>query len=183
MEPDPRYVETRLDDAMLTVPDHGPIPAELRSTYSGLPFEVCLSCELPLSDGVFQIHKAMRGEECVHEAAFCLPCLREMSDAYSEDSRRTLWRFQRRVLDAWDPMACGGCGEAAQALERFSRIAVCRGTSVLRPVVLICAKCEESIQNSLSTETRDAHDRFLRGHFPGVDAFSSELFARAPHRA
>lgn len=183
MEPDPRYVETRLDDSMLTVPDHGPIPTELLSTYSGQPFESCLSCERPLNDGVFQIHKAMRGEECVLESALCLPCLREMSEAYSEDSRRTLWGFQRRVLDVWDSRTCGGCGQSAETFERFSLIGVCRGDSVLRPTVVICSPCEESVQNSLSTETQDVHDEFLKGHFPGVDALTAEIFARPRHLA
>lgn len=163
-------VEPRQDDALLAAPDHGPVPAALHSSYSGVPFERCLACDQALADAVYQIHKAMRGGECVLEAALCLPCLREMSAAYSEASLQVLREFQRRVLEVWDPDACGGCGAAGATLDRFSRIGVCRGDSLLRAVVVICAACEEQVQGDLSVETREAHDEFVRGHFPGIPA-------------
>lgn len=145
------------------------IPSELHSIYTGQPFDKCLVCETQFGRaGIYQIHKAWRGSECIMEAAICVTCLREMSREYSDESMVVVRRYQARALAVLGKDSCGFCVGPAGAFDAFSKVAVCQGGSLIRPVVFLCSGCEEEVHEALSQRTRDVHDDFMRDHFPGL---------------
>lgn len=172
MEPEPRRADPGAPHlgGRIGASGYPPVPESLHSIYEGGAFARCLVCEVSLDRAMYQIHKAHRGSECVLEAAICVACLEEMSASYSTESKRVLRGFQRRLLDTVDEASCGSCGRVRDHLDGYSRVGLCHGPYLVRPVVLLCSACEERIHASLSPETRDAYDAFVRDHFPGVPA-------------
>ncbi len=166
-----------------------PIPPELWSDYLEAPFGTCSVCGVPLERTVYEIQKAFtkrqrtpsdrkggekpRGPswETVIEMACCLDCGRSLAVEYSQQSMEAIRKFlaERLRLDR-PPELCNLCGEPFAAAPSYSCWALGRGTSLLFPVIHVCAFCEEKLESLLSEKTRRAHEEFVNKTFPGVPA-------------
>ena len=149
-----------------------PIPDSLQSDYSKAPFERCSSCNTELSaTTIYQIEKVFQGRETVFEMAICYDCASDLGDEISEESSKVLKGFLRELLRHRYPEdCCQSCGGAPETLHRKSVNGMCRGSELLMPMVVVCEDCENGLQSSLSQQTRDSHDEFIRDNFPGVPA-------------
>jgi len=74
------------------------IPDEFWSAYSEQPFDVCIDCAIPLTDGVpYAIQKHFVAGEAVFEMAICLACAARLQEGFSAESREAL---QQAILAA-----------------------------------------------------------------------------------
>ena len=147
------------------------IPEELHSVERGGPFESCTACAKKL-EGVYQIHKAVRGTECVLEMAVCSECMQGLSSEFSEQSTKAIQEFLRDhgKLGALGSGGdgCEFCTRESDALGNYSITGVCWDAFLILPAIRVCEPCEESLQEMLSKQTRDIYDDFVRDHLPGV---------------
>ena len=90
--------EERLPDLYRDLPDFGPIPEELRCTFTDGPFTQCSVCGKPLVDvGIYEIQKVFRAKECVFELAMCHGCLQSIASEYSEESKDAITEFHMGI--------------------------------------------------------------------------------------
>lgn len=146
----------------------GEIPPVLHSVEHEGPFAKCTACQAPL-EGMYQIHKAFRGEECVLEMAVCFQCMQGLSSEYSAESLEAIRVFLSERGGGFFGGGEDGCGFCDGADARgYSIVGVCRAETLLFPIVRVCETCEEEMQKKLSKKTRDINDGFIRDNLPGV---------------
>lgn len=170
------------DDEGLRI--RGPIPEELFSFYEDRPFKICTRCGEGLADFSegYRVSKVYRGEEVIFEYALCLPCLRNMFEESSEESKEALMKFQMerfRFVSGFDECAlCDNTRDALPTME-YGLVGICVGDG-LAESNLICGGCMEAMSECVSEETRKGWDRFVEDNFPGVPADFEPMPVRGP---
>lgn len=152
----------------------GPIPPELYSFYEDRPFRICTRCGEGLYDFKhgYRVSKIYKGDEVIFEYALCTPCLQNIMDESSEESRQRLYDFQmerQRQVTGFDECAlCDRLEEAAQVME-YGLVGICLGEGVVE-ANKICGLCMEEMNELVSKKTRESWNRFVEENFPGVPA-------------
>lgn len=149
-----------------------PIPDLLHSAYEEGPFRSCTVCGDVLTDGrLYEIQKVFRGTEAIFEMAICHTCGEGVAREFSEQSMESVRRFlEEHFRPAQEGQHCNFCGFPRGVVQNYTIVGACREHSLVLPSLVMCEKCTERVQEELSQKTRDAHDDFVRDHFPGVPA-------------
>jgi hypothetical protein len=152
-------------------PPPPPIPPDLYSEYEDRPFAHCTRCgeTLPDDEHGFQVTKAYKRGECVMEYALCDHCRNAMMDEFSQESKNRLGQYQHehvRLDRGLDCCAVCGVSRVSESLPDFVITGMCEGQG-LRHSFMICGRCGDSIQEIISTKTRDTWRRFVDENFPG----------------
>lgn len=152
----------------------GPIPRELFSEYEERPFKICTRCGESLihfEEG-YRVSKIYKAGEVIFEYALCVPCVRNMMEESSEESRNRLFEFQfSRLRDVDSTDECALC-ERTRAETRhgeFGLAATCCGEGLIE-AHMMCSYCMEEMSELVSDETRRGWNRFVEENFPGVPA-------------
>lgn len=147
-----------------------PLPDELHSSYSGLPFEKCIDCERPLLDPPqpHLIQKILRDGEVVFEFALCMPCAENADAGMSEESRRNVeaW-FEQNTVAGLGRERCNICGRERDDEEHVV-FAMAVGGDILGSGHLFCSACTDDLDGLLSEATRRQMEDFTERNFPGV---------------
>ena len=158
----------------------------LRSEETGQPFRQCVECGFPLReiDAPWLVNKDYFRGECVMEYAICQPCRDRISEKISEASKASVRAFLETEID-WearteefmdmnDPVerlaACVACRESRTELEGFAISALFdSGGQVTTGVLplLICRTCIGKMTASLSDESREVWQKFVKERFAG----------------
>jgi hypothetical protein len=158
----------------------------LSSAESGSAFSHCVRCALPLLEVAsgWLVNKEFHRGECIFEYAICQPCRDQVSEEFSEESKRAVRRFLETNID-WeerlrefmlhdDPAqrfdACVSCQCERGELDDFGISALfdAEGHLTEGPLpLLICGTCISEATAKLSQATREAWQRFLDEHFDG----------------
>ena len=152
----------------------GPIPLELYSFYEDRPFHTCTRCGEGLYDfkNGYRVSKVYKGDEVIFEYALCVPCLHNMMEESSEESRQRLYDYQMsrlREVSGFDECAlCDRENESSQPLE-YGLVGICLGEAIVE-ANKICGLCMEEMSELVSKKTRESWDRFVEENFPGVPA-------------
>jgi len=152
----------------------GPIPQELHSFYEDRPFRICTRCGEGLQDfkNGYRVSKIYKGDEVIFEYALCTPCLHNIMEESSEESRQRLYDFQTsrlRQVAGFDECAlCDRMEEASQIAE-YGLVGICLGEAIVE-ANKICGLCMEEMSELVSKKTRESWDRFVEENFPGVPA-------------
>ena len=167
--------------------------ADFHSAETGKPFQDCISCRLELGDPdlPYLVSKSYCRGECIFEYAICDTCRSNMAQEFSIESRKSLAEFfEKRVkvqersrflafgprLDPWIE-CCAACQTPRDEMETYSIGGMLLGSEMVfdpYPLVL-CGKCEEEIQDSLSQKTRGIWDDFVDTHFEGPPSDVEDL--------
>ncbi|MBN1421297.1 MAG: hypothetical protein JXP34_21160 [Planctomycetes bacterium] len=153
------------------LPEIGPIPEILHSTYLKGPFRTCTVCDESLDDGrLYEVERVFRGREPVFEMAICLACAARISREFSRESTEAIRGFLEEHLEPRQGDACGTCGCETAAGRGRTVSGILRRGSLVVPMLVICETCEEALQGLLSEKTRGVQGDFIDTHFPGVPA-------------
>jgi hypothetical protein len=148
-----------------------PVPESMHSVYLEGPFTQCVSCGADLMEEAnpYQIQKVWRTGEVVFELALCLGCAEQ---TMREFSRESIERMQAFFRERYRPVEgndhCHFCGAAREPESEFAMLASCHAGLLLRPMTVICGKCNADSQEGLSRKTRDAMEDFIGKNLPGV---------------
>jgi len=150
----------------------GPIPQELYSFYEDRPFLICTRCGEGLYDFKhgYRVSKIYKGEEVIYEYALCTPCLHNIMEESSEESRESLYEFQMsriRKVSGFDECAMCERAEEATQIAEYSLVGICLGEEIVDSNK-ICGLCMEEMNELVSEKTREGWDRFVEENFPGV---------------
>ena len=162
---------------------------DFHSAETGEPFQVCISCGLPLRDDQerpYLVAKSYHRGECIFEYAICEDCRSNMAQEFSVESREALAGFFRERIRVEERSAllahgndpgpwletCAACQTPRNQMESYSIGGLLLdGQMVFDPYPLcLCGKCEEEIQERLSKQTRGMWDDFMNTHFDGPPA-------------
>lgn len=149
-----------------------PIPEVLHSFYEDRAFKCCTRCGETLADfkDGYKVSKNFKQGEVIIEYALCMPCLENMMNEASEESRRVLDEYHRkhfRNVSGFDECAlCEKTRESARG-EEFGLSGICQGGDMLDSA-MICIDCMETMAEIISDETRGKWNRFREENFPGV---------------
>lgn len=152
----------------------GPIPSELYSFYEDRPFRSCTRCGEGLFDfkNGYRVSKVYKGDEVIFEYALCVPCLQNMMEESSEESRQRLYDFQMsriRQVAGFDECAlCDRVEEYSQIMD-YGLVGICLGEAIVE-ANKICGLCMEEMSELVSKKTRESWNRFVDENFPGVPA-------------
>ncbi len=172
------------------------MPEHFYSDETGVPFVRCVECERELveMDAPYMVQKCSNGRETVFEFAICAPCAERLHSSYSDASRRAIAGFfhsridlderVRRLraagdadLDRWIG-DCMACGDAPRPGEGHATAALCAGLEILysHAPFRICGRCELTLNELISPETRGEWDRFVGRNFdlPPADALTPD---------
>ena len=155
-------------------PTGGPIPQELYSFYENRPFRSCTRCGEGLYDFKhgYRVSKIYKGDEVIFEYALCTPCLHNIMEESSEESRKRLYDFQmsrlRKVTGFDECVLCDRLEEASMRSE-YGLVGICLGEAIVE-ANKICGLCMEDMSELVSKKTRESWDRFVEENFPGVPA-------------
>jgi len=153
------------------LPEIGPVPEILHSTYLEGPFRTCAVCEERLDDGrVYEIERVFRGREPVFEMAICLACAAKVASEFSRESTEAIRTFLQDRLTLRLDEGCGVCGRIATSGRGRTVSGIVRRGALVLPMLTICDTCEEALQGLLSEKTRRVQGDFIDTHFPGVPA-------------
>ena len=161
------------------------IPVEFESTETKSPFLQCSNCSLPFAEmdpSTCFIEKAMRQGECIVEVALCSDCLSSGRCDWSEESIEKL--EQHNIENPLSPAGlaqCAGCSDDADIwADDVTYVGIVDPIiGLLGPPALICTECLQSLEGTLSVETRRQMDEFTESLLPGIgseDIPSSSLF-------
>jgi uncharacterized protein with PIN domain len=147
-----------------------PIPELLHSVFEKGPFKTCCICSKVLTDGrLYEIQKVFRGKEAIFEMAICHGCGEEVAQEFSEESKENMKKYLvENFRPAPEPQQCHFCGFPRALVPNFTIVGMCQKFSLLVPSIIMCEKCNESLQGKLSRKTREAQGDFIRDNFPGV---------------
>ena len=151
-----------------------PIPEVLHSFYEERPFKICTRCGESLADfeDGFRVSKHFKAGETIIEYALCFPCLHQMIEESSEESKERLMEFQmsrfRNVSGFDECNLCEKTQETARDHE-FGLVGICQGSDMLDSG-MVCVDCIEEMSELVSEETRGGWDRFKEENFPGIPA-------------
>lgn len=157
----------------------GGIPSALHSVYTGGPFETCVQCERGLLQGpvLYAVEKVIRSGEVVFEYAICAVCTRDLVEQFSEESTERIRRYLEETElplagdEGMDAGRCHRCGRSDGSFTDEHTVAgMLLGRQLLGGLTSICGSCLEGMDELLSQKTRDVHDDFVSGNFPGVPA-------------
>ena len=162
-----------------------PIPRVLFSEYEDRPFKICTRCGESLAhfkEG-YRISKVFKAAETIFEYALCVPCLQNMAEESSAESRDALFDFQfSRLRDVKGYHECAYCDRPEAPTtegnpQEYGLAAICMGEQMAE-VNRICSLCMDEMGELVSEETRSGWDRFVEENFPGVPVD----FEPFPHR-
>ncbi len=162
-----------------------PIPRILFSEYEDRPFKICTRCGEGLADFTegYRISKVFKGPETIFEYALCVPCLQNMAEESSVESRDALFEFQfSRLREVEGYHECAYCERPEAPTteghpQEFGLAAICMGEQMAE-VNRICSLCMDEMAELVSEDTRRVWDRFVEENFPGVPVD----FEPFPHR-
>lgn len=149
-----------------------PIPKILFSFYEDRPFVSCTRCGESLSDfsDGYKVSKNFKKGEVIIEYALCMPCMENMMNEASEESKRVLHEFQeehfRNVSGFEECALCEKTRDTARG-EEFGLTGICQGDDMIDSA-MICIECMEAMSEIISEETRGNWNRFREENFPGV---------------
>ena len=109
-----------------------PIPKILFSFYEDRPFVTCTRCGESLSDFAdgYKVSKNFKKGEVIIEYALCMPCMENMMNEASEESKRVLHEFQeehfRNVSGFEECALCEKTRDTARG-EEFGLTGICQG--------------------------------------------------------
>lgn len=151
-----------------------PIPPELHSFYEDRPFRSCTRCGEGLFDfkNGYRVSKVYKGDEVIFEYAMCVPCLQNMMEESSEESRNRLYDFQMsrmRQVAGFDECALCDRGEESSPIPEYGLVGICLGEQIVE-ANKICGLCMGEMSELISKKTRESWDRFVDENFPGVPA-------------
>lgn len=165
-------VETPPPGASLVAPV--PVPRVFHSEYSRTPFAACLVCERDLlTDGTpYVVEKSYRGRETILECALCVACAAHVNGEISDESRRRLVEFGRRMLANGTGIArCRACQKPRTQASGFNLMGSCVLDQALPPSwMVLCEECLDGLEATLSEATRERYRDFVTDHFPGLPA-------------
>lgn len=150
----------------------GPIPPELHSFYEDRPFHTCTRCGEGLFDfkNGYRVSKIFKGEEVIFEYALCVPCLQNMMEESSEESRQRLYEFQTsrlRQVAGFDECALCDREKEPSTSTEYGLVGICLGEAIVE-ANKICGLCMGEMGELVSKKTRESWDRFVEENFPGV---------------
>lgn len=176
-----------------------PVPKLLWSEYSEEPFLRCVdcNCELEACD-FYLVQKCYVGTEPVFEVAICDKCRTNLSVQCSEETNRAVQAFLQahlsrreeefKVLDEMQTVLqkcmdeCAICSRPRSECHRYTvgglghqMDLVVQLSPQAQSPLMICQKCEGTLGELVSQQTRDTWDRFVEEHFdspPGVEVDS-----------
>jgi len=162
----------------------GPIPEDLHSVYEERAFKTCTRCGEGLEDfeDGYRISKVYRAGEVIFEYALCVPCLKNMMEESSEESRERLMKFQEenfRYVSGFDECALCDTSRDDPKVKEFGLVGMCQGTGLLDSN-MICGGCMEKMSELVSKQTRSSWDRFVEENFPGVPSDFEPMPTNAP---
>jgi len=148
------------------------IPSELHSFSQGGPFRVCSVCHGTLAgERPYEIQKVYRGTEVVFEMAMCNPCGEQILRQFSRESVEALKDFLRSRFKRFPgTFRCHFCSLPKALQPGYTIIGACKGSALLRPVIVLCDGCGGKLQSELSQKTRETQEGLIRDRFPGVPA-------------
>lgn len=151
---------------------NGPIPPELFSFYEDRPFRTCTRCGEGLFDfkNGYRVSKVYKGEEVIFEYALCIPCLQNMMEESSEESRQRMYEFQMsrlRQVSGFDECSLCERDEAGASRQEYGLVGICLGEDLVEGNK-ICGICMKEMSELVSKKTRESWDRFVEENFPGV---------------
>ncbi len=164
------------------------VPPIFHSLEKDEPFSHCITCEKALHElsVPYTVSKVFKGPECVFEYAMCQPCRLEMSQSFSEESRKKIDDFFNQKVNLADRSlamegsehhtdwmkSCLTCGTPANEVRDYSVACMAfSDTLVFDPFpMMVCSPCEQKIQKQLSKETKDQWDKFVANNFEGPPA-------------
>jgi hypothetical protein len=154
-------------------PELPAVPRLLHSACDEGPFKACVACGTDLTgpEATYQIQKTWKAGEVVFELAVCARCASLAAQDFSQESFESIQRF---LTDRYRPSLelnhCHFCTRPLGGDEpgEYEVGAYCRGTFLLRPIVVICTPCSEQSQENLSEQTRKAWGDFVDQNLPGV---------------
>jgi len=151
-----------------------PIDPIFESVYEGGPFRRCLECEGPFFDGgqelFYVIMKVFVHDETIVELAMCEKCRSRMRQEISDKSKEAITRF---IAERFRPSAtidsCAICQRRRDTCRSATVYAYCFGSRMIVHdyPLMICDRCEETIQEMMSDETRGWQQDFMDRHFSG----------------
>ena len=159
-------VEPSIESAPLEIPE------ELHSFYEEGLFKKCTICDKDLEHlGLYEVQKIYRDKEVVFETAICQACGEDLSKEMSLESIEAMKGFMLcNFKPTEEPDHCHFCGIPRAIFDNYTVIGACREISLLLPLIIMCEKCSEHLQEQLSQKTREVQGDFIRDHFPGVPA-------------
>ncbi|MDG0995124.1 MAG: hypothetical protein P8O22_10365 [Akkermansiaceae bacterium] len=154
------------------------------SLETGEAFRHCCACDCNLTEvSMYIVNKSFAGDECVYEMAMCINCREAMNEKLSEESRVAMFDFihdhaniderEQKLgsdADVADYIShCITCDTDVSSLKNYSLGGMFAGEDLIKGVfpMLMCDKCEEKLNETISEETREVWDRFIGEHFPG----------------
>ncbi|MCP5541992.1 MAG: hypothetical protein H7A52_17755 [Akkermansiaceae bacterium] len=161
-----------------------PIPVELHSFYEDRPFRSCTRCgeALEFFEEGYRVSKIHRESEVLFEYALCLPCLKNLYEESSEESRERLMRFQMeryREVSGFEECVFCDTWRPGEGRAEYGLIGICLGLDLLESN-LVCGGCMEAMSALVSEQTRKSWDRFVEENFPGVPAGFEPMPIRGP---
>ncbi|MCB9833218.1 MAG: hypothetical protein H6807_12155 [Planctomycetes bacterium] len=171
-EGDEAYPYLDLEEIGFLLPE---LPEELHSCFEEGPFRHCIECGCELLDSgrTYLIQKAQRDGETLLEMAICQDCAGQVQGKVSEESRKVLEAFIERIGARSGRLPEGSCLACLQTVrpeDEFEVAALARGRHLVAPPLIICSRCHEELEESLSEETRRGGQEFIEKNFPGVPA-------------
>lgn len=151
-----------------------PIPRILYSFYEERPFRTCTRCGESLAEFEegYRVSKNFKQDEVIIEYALCFPCLENMMNEASDESKAALARFQNdRLRDVSGFDECSLCERTmAEARgDEYALMAMCQGNDMFDSA-MVCIDCMQEMAEIISDETRQSWNRFREENFPGVPA-------------
>jgi len=160
-----------------------PIPHDFKD-FEGNSFTHCVECDKDLvhSNEPYLIEKALKPGDVIFEYAICMPCASKLNEKISEESRKVLDRFFRKMQeplenrmrsnleDGDESLGIENCllsGKATADLREYQIFGMFIGDQMVQgpyPYALDTAVLEE-LHDELSNETKDILDDFGDRHF------------------
>jgi hypothetical protein len=176
------------------------VPAILHSVQNGRPFTACVDCGAGLLAGEapYAVEKVIRQGEVVFEYAICAECTKNQMRSFSEESLGRVSQYLQagphsldhqmlesfflvqtrpglrngEILELTSPVDhCHRCGRVGTSFaEEHTLMGLLHGHRLQSGLMTLCSGCTEGADAVLSHKTREAHEDFVRTHFPGVPA-------------
>ncbi len=181
-----------------------PVPPLFWSAYHEAPFRHCIDCGGPLLEADCHfIQRAFVGNQPVFELAICRRCHEHLLEQFSRQTCQAMDEHLMnccadRPVDESDRISdeqlltacvdcCLICGRNRSECHRFCVGGACAAGDLLlqagtfiRSPVMICDRCLSDMSDLISTQTRDAWDRFVEQHFDGPPAVGQDVPDRTP---
>ncbi len=153
-----------------------PTDPVFHSAYSEEVFKHCTICEKQFAQGAIHRHhvvmKTFVHDETILELAICEQCREAMASEVSTESRQQMDAFARpRMRYRGTIDLCALCDRPRTDCRSWTVYAHCIGADMFVDgfPFMFCDRCENTIQELLSEDTRGWQDDFIDQHFSGPD--------------